>query len=276
MVEHVYYILTGRKALLPPRDIEDPLFEPKQRAYRAQRKEIERIAAQFAKADFNLKVAFKEWIASPFYRADGVATAETIPEREVELSDIGLARMIGPEQLERKVAAIFGKPWGRLKDEQYALLYGGIDSKEVTERASDPSGAMGAIQRTLANDVACKNVATDFAAPPDQRRLFPKIEPDVVPGTSAGADQRIREAIVHLHQLVLGRDDPADGPEVNRTYELFAGICSDAQEKGGIDPLENYSCRASGEQRAKDPSYTIRAWRGVVTYLLRQRDFLYE
>ena len=54
--------------------------------------------------------------------------------------------------------AVFGERWGRLND-QLAMLYGGIDSKEVTERATDPSGAMGAIQRILANDVACKHIA---------------------------------------------------------------------------------------------------------------------
>ena len=31
---------------------------------------------------------------------------------------------------------------------QTAMLYGDIDSKEVTERATDPSGAMGVVQRT--------------------------------------------------------------------------------------------------------------------------------
>jgi len=56
-----------------------------------------------------------------------------------------------------------------------AMLYGGIDSKELTDRAADPSGAMGAIQRILSNDVACKNVARDFARPPGERRLFPRI-----------------------------------------------------------------------------------------------------
>lgn len=184
--------------------------------------------------------------------------------------------MLGPEQLERKVAAIFAKPWGRLKDPEFALLYGGIDSKEVTERAFDPSGAMGAIQRTMANEVACKNVAVDFAVESGKRRLFPTIEPDVMPGDSPESDQRIRKAIIHLHQFVLGRYDAVDGPEVNRTYDLFAGILSDAQTREGLEPLENYFCRSSGEERVKDSHYTLRAWRGVLTYLLRQRDFLYE
>ena len=44
----------------------------------------------------------------------------------------------------------------------------------------------------------------------------------------------------------------------------------------GVEPLENYSCRSTGENRSPDPKYTIRAWRAVVTYLLRQESFLYE
>ena len=39
------------------------------------------------------------------------------------------------------------KRWGKLEG-PLEMLYGGIDSQEVTERATDPSGAMGAIQRT--------------------------------------------------------------------------------------------------------------------------------
>jgi mono/diheme cytochrome c family protein len=276
MVEHVLYVLTGRKALLAPKGIDDPLFDARQRAYLAQRQEIERIAAQFVAADFNLKVAFKEWAVSPFYRADGVAMTAANPERQTELADLGLARMLGPEQLERKIAAVFGKPWGRLDEGEAALLYGGIDSQEVTERAADPSGAMGALQRTMANEVACKNVATDFAKAPQERLLFPNIEQQLIPGESPEGDQRIRDTVVHLHELVLGRNDPADGPEITRTVDLFTGIVRDARERENVDPRESYFCRAGGEARVKDESYTLRAWRAVLTYLLRQRDFLYE
>jgi cytochrome c553 len=274
MVEHVYYILTGRKALLPPKGIDDPLFDAKQRAYRAQHEEVGRIAAHFAQAKFSLKEVFQDWVASPFYRADGMATPNLTPQREAELADIGVARLLGPKQVERKIAAIFGKPWGRFRAEN-ALLYGGIDAKEVTERASDPSGAMGAMQRMMADDVSCKNVAYDFSLEPAQRRLFPAIEPDILPG-APDSDLKIRDAIVHLHQLVLGRSETPASAEVQRTFELFAGILADAQERKGIDKLENYSCRAAANERASDPHYTVRAWRGVLTYLLRQREFLYE
>ncbi|HTU18244.1 MAG TPA: hypothetical protein VMG10_09325 [Gemmataceae bacterium] len=279
MTEHVYYILTGRKVLLPPKDVEDPLYPAKLRTYSEQRRLTEAIAARFAGSGFNLKSVFKDWIASDFYRADGLATAGKDPCRRAELDDIGLVRMLSPEQVERKVGAIFGEKWGKLND-QLATLYGGIDSKEVTDRATDPSGAMGAIQRILSNDVACKHVARDFRRPASERKLFPGIEPSVVPGASSEGDTAIRKAIVQLHERILGRYDAADSAEVERTFHLFAGIVEDAREQKGIDKQEIYHCRPGNRDApgaaAADPHYTIRAWRGVVTYLLRRSEFLYE
>ena len=274
MVEHVYYVLTGRKALLPPKDFDDPLYPAKRRAYQEQRRQVEAIAARFAKSGFNLKGVFKDWVASDFYRADGLATALKDPCRKAELDDAGLVRMLSPEQVERKVGAVFGERWGRLT-EQLAMLYGGIDSQEVTERAADPSGAMGAIQRILSNDIACRHVARDFARPLAERRLFPGIEPSVLPGASADADKAIRKAIVHLHERILGRTDAATSAEVDRTFKLFAGVVKDAAGQKGLDKRENYSCRQGGAV-TDDPNYTIRAWRAVVTYLLRRHEFLYE
>jgi len=275
MVEHVYYILTGRKVLLPPKDLDDPLFVAKRRAYQAQRCEVESMAVRFAKSDFNLKSVFKETVLADFYRADFPTTAIKEPARRAELDDVGLVRMLAPEQIERKVNAIFGERWGKLND-QMAMLYGGIDSKEVTERAVDPSGAMGAIQRIMSNDVACKQIARDFGRPAAERRLFPGIEPTVLPGDSKEADETIRKAIMHLHERILGRYDAADSTEVERTYKLFAGIVQDAHERKGIDKIEIYNCRQSNPPPPADPHYTIRAWRGVVTYLLRRQEFLYE
>ncbi len=137
---------------------------------------------------------------------------------------------------------------------------------------------MGAIQRIMANDVACKNVAADFSLPAGERRLFPTIEPSVVPDSDAKSDEQIKRAIIHLHDLILGRDDAMGDHEVQRTFDLFAGIVRDAKSKTTFDPRESYSCQTLREKtpRDSDPKYTIRAWRGVVTYLLRQLEFLYE
>jgi hypothetical protein len=281
MVEHVYYLLFGRKVLLAPLDIDDPLFNAKRRAYLTQRREIHETARKFRESGFNLRAVFKALAASPFYRVDGLAEAAKHPARRAELDDVGIVRMLTPEQVGRKVTAVFGDHWNRLESEEYRILYGGIDSKAVTERMSDPSGAMGAIQRILSNDVACRNVMRDFTRPPAERRLFPDIEPDVVPGTPE-ADEKIRRAIVHLHAQILGRERAPDHPEIERTFQLFAGILEDAHAKKGMGKEESYFCggrenRDSDKgQRREDPTYAVRAWRAVVTYLLRQEDFLYE
>jgi len=275
MVEHVYYILTGRKVLLPPKDIEDPLYNAKLRAYQEQRKQIEAIAMRFSRTGFNLRSVFKDWVVSEFYRADGVATSIADARRRAELDDAGLVHLLAPEQLDRKVRAIFGERWAGM-NEQTELLYGGIDSRAVTERATDPSGAMGAIQRILANDVACKNVGRDFGKPPSERKLFPHIEPSVVPGGSAEGDAALRKAIVYLHERILGRLDSPDSAEVTRTLNVLTGIVADAHKIEGLNKLDNYTCRQGSPQPPADPHYTIRAWRGVVTYLLRRHEFLYE
>ena len=274
MVEHVYYILFGRKTLQSPDDIDDPHFASRRRAYLAQRKQIESTAREFADSGFNLKTAFRSLIASDFYRVDGLQAVAMNPDRTAELDDIGIVRLLSPEQLERKLKAIFGKEWGRL-DGETKILYGGIDSISITERNADPSGAMGAIQRILANDVACHHVARDFRRETPERLLFSTIEPSVVPGDDM-SNQRIRQTIVSLHQRLLGQDLVAEDPEIERTFQLFTGIIADANAQGRFEPRETYFCGGREEFRTEDPLYTIRAWRGVVTYLLRQHSFLYE
>jgi hypothetical protein len=76
----------------------------------------------------------------------------------------------------------------------------------------------------------------------------------------------------------LGRADLPNSVEVDRSYTLFAGIVNEANARNNFEKLEIYSCRVEGkgEKRIEDPHYTMRAWRAVLTYLLRQHEFLYE
>ena len=149
-----------------------------------------------------------------------------------------------------------------------------IFTHALTERNADPSGAMGAIQRIMGNDVACLHVAHDFRLEPSQRLLFPLIEPTVVPGDEA-SNEKIRQTIVSLHQRLLGQELAPDHPEIERTFQLFSGILTDASDQT-FEPRETYYCGGREEFHAEDPHYTLRAWRAVVTYLLRQHEFLYE
>ena len=275
MVEHVYYILTGRKVLLPPKDLDDPQYGAKHRAYREQRCLIQSAAEHFAANKFNLKGVFKELILSDFYRADGLAPQQQLTDAQrAALDDIGVVRMLAPEQLERKIKAVFGQGWGKLNG-QNGMLYGGIDSDMVTERAAEPSGAMGSLQRTLSNDVAAKNVLREFALPAKDRLLFAGIEPDVLPGASPEADAKIRQQVIALHERVLGTYDQENSPDIERTVKLFNSLVQEAKA-AKVPKEEIYYARSGMKDAPKDPDYTIRAWRGVVTYLLRRHEFLYE
>ena len=63
---------------------------------------------------------------------------------------------------------------------------------------------------------------------------------------------------------------------MDRTVKLFAAVVADAAGKKGIEGRETYHCRREDATIPADPHYTIRAWRAVVTYLLRRPEFLYE
>ena len=163
MVEHVYYILTGRKVLLPPKDLDDPLYAARRRAYQEQRR-----------ADRGDRGALREGRLQSEGRLQGLDRLRLLPRRRPgdrrrrSRAPGGAGRHrpgadARPEQVERKVDGRLRRALGPARTTQMAMLYGGIDSKEVTERAADPSGAMGAIQRILANDVACKHTLRDFA-----------------------------------------------------------------------------------------------------------------
>jgi hypothetical protein len=55
-------------------------------------------------------------------------------------------------------------------------------------------------------------------------------------------------------------------------------VVTEATAREQFEKTESYFCKSAAQEgpRDPDPHYTIRAWRAVVTYLLRQPDFLYE
>ena len=98
----------------------------------------------------------------------------------------------------------------------------------------------------------------------------------MVPGVIPITDLKIRKGIVHLHSHLLDRKVSVNHPDVARTFELFASVVKEAKKRKGIDKRETYHCGRIDGKLVDDPDYTLRAWRAVVTYLLRQKEFLYE
>ena len=67
--------------------------------------------------------------------------------------------------------------------------------------------------------------------------------------------------------------DPKGVNEINRLYR-DGDILTQGAHK--FDKQEVYASRVNVPDAPADSLYTIRAWRAVVTYLLRRPEFLYE
>lgn len=293
--------LSGQDPLKEPTDPTANGYLEKIQAARMQREIFNEIGTKFVEADYNLKTVVKEIVKTPYYRA---YDAENLDEtRELELADLGTGRLLIPEQLNRKIEAVTGYPWrpdieadDYLTDlDQYLIFYGGIDSDTVIERITEPNGIMANVAKRMGNEMSCLAVPQDFGKPPDDRIMFPFVEPNFEPEDENGfevpaAASAIRENIRHLHARMLGEYLDSNDPEINRTYELFLDVWKDGQ--AGL-AAEDYDfnlpgpCQATSdywtgepydEQRAVvgDPNYTIRAWMAVMSYMMQNWAFLHE
>ena len=196
--------IMGSEVAEPPEDEGDADFEGLLLAANAQSAEGMRLANGFrrgfrGRAAYNLKDLLVEMVLSKWFRADAVE--DDHPVRSVALRDAGARRLLTPEELDRKTAAITGLRWGwwprisqayrgpesRLTD-AYRLLYGGIDSDGVAERARDLTSVMAGVARRHAVQVSCQVVMRElYLIPEGERRLFAGIDRHVTPGLELGA-----------------------------------------------------------------------------------------
>ena len=192
-----------------PAEAADANFEGLLLAANAQDAEMVRLADGFRRGfqgnpyAYNLKDLLTEIVLSKWFRAD--ASTDTNPVRRVALHDAGVRRLLTPEELARKTAAITGVQWERRisrgpRDGRwpsalagpYRLLYGGIDSDGVTERARDITSVMAGVAKRHAVQVSCPVVMREFYLLPDTgRRLFAGIDPSVTPTSEFGASFRV-------------------------------------------------------------------------------------
>ena len=205
--------IMGSEVVEPPEDEGDADFEGLLLAANAQGAEVTRLANGFRRgfkggAAYNLKDLLVEIVLSKWFRADTVEDAD--PIRNVALRDAGARRLLTPEELDRKTAAITGYKWGRAPrinrgahrgprsrlTNEYRLLYGGIDSDGVTDRARDVTSVMAGVAKRHAARMSCPLVMRDFFLVPEaERRLFAGIDRFVTPGLEFGASFEIEAGL---------------------------------------------------------------------------------
>ena len=190
-----------------PEDSGDVGFDARLSAYQAQQADIQALADQFADgiaggAAFNLRDLLVEMILSPWFRAES-AEATLSETQQWGLSQAGSDRLLTPEELEAKTAALTGFTW-RAHPDQYAadgiysalgdrfrIYYGGIDSLGITERARSLNTLMSNVALAQALSVACPTAVLDFAEPTEQRRLFTQVDRTTTPLIHARSQQTV-------------------------------------------------------------------------------------
>jgi len=283
----------GQQPLVAPVEPSDANYRTRLRAFAAQDEQLRALADVFTDGSagtgqngaYNLKDLLVEMAMSPTFTA---ATATDIDEeRSDELAEVGLVRLLTPEQLHRKLVSVTGYSWapGWAPDSPqllgtYRLFYGGMDSAGITVRATDLNALMSTVVQRLANEAACPITVSEFSQAAGQRLLFPHVEPTDTPDTGNG-ESAIRTNIVHLHDRLLGETLATDAAEVDRTLALFDEIrqLRIAQGKSTYLPWGPAYCQldfSGGQYIERDDNHTIRSWIAVLNYLMGDYRFLYE
>ena len=138
----------------------------------------------FRTANLNARELLAEMILSPWFRAK--ALSPNSAERPVELADVGVDRLLTPEELDAKNAAILGYQWDKWDDDwlgtvngfytalgdRFRLYYGGIDSIGIKDRSRQLTSLMANVAERQALTLACGVTTLDFHDNPEQSARF--------------------------------------------------------------------------------------------------------
>ena len=236
---------------------------------------LQQLQRGFIDSGFQLKSLVKSIVLSPSFLALNASQFSPGENRSY-----GTSHLLTPEQLDRKISAIFsGFEWrspgkrSLLSIDSYRLLYGGIDYHDIIQRAPNTNSIIAGVQMRIANQLSCQTVPLDFSKPTFLRVLFPFV--DIRHSADNPTNEiLIRQNIQYLYQRILGEFYDANQLEVSRAYELF-------NSARALLPTESIVKDCQGNLLSTDPivldtNKTVRAWMAVVNFMLRDYKFLYE
>jgi hypothetical protein len=221
------------------------------------------------------------------YRIDGVSNLG-----EDGADDARSVRLVTAETMSRRLYATTKLHFSKFNNSSLKVLYGGIDSDTYTKRFTQISGVSEALTESMASEMSCRGVANDFRKEINERLLFPYVEMTDQP-ESAEMIARIKENLIHLHYWLLQEGLTLNDSELAFTYQLFKQLYDSYKADNdtsldetcqitGADPeyykeLGGYTFWVPENRRfSSDENYTLKAWMGVVQYLMLDSEFLHE
>ncbi len=279
-VRTLYRVVMGRQSLKAPAAGEVD-FANKLANWAAQEEELRRLAARFEAGGFDFKTLLTDLLLSPVYRA-----------RNSVWPSFGTDRLLTPAELAEKIHLTTGwrfsgsqEPTGSrdyLSDAYYfRLLYGGIDSNNITERAKDMSALMASVAQRAGHVVGCQAVPMEFGGT-IPTHLFPYVDATDTPDDTVG-QSAIRENLAYMHRRMLG--EAPSSADVDVAFNLFRSVRS-----GGLSRMDvgdepsavPFYCASyldlvinvRYDGRLQDEDYVQRAWMAVVSYYVSHSQFL--
>ena len=231
--------IMGSEVAEAPEDASGPGFDGLLVASNSQVAEVARLARGFRRGfqgglPYNLKDLLVEIVLSRWFRADALTMED--PIRRTALASAGATRLLTPEELASKTLASTGFQWGRVWEgsqpwrevheqgagaltdgERYKLLYGGIDSDGITDRARDMSSVMMSVAQSHALQSSCPIVMKEFyLLPEEDRRLFWGIDTRTSPISEFGASFEIHAASWDEKETLSLGGSLREGPAIVR------------------------------------------------------------
>lgn len=187
----------GSEALSEPEVASDPNYEARMNAYQAQELQISTLARAFRDGGLVTRELLADMILSPWFRAK--ALQPDAIDRPIELADVGVDRLLTPEELDAKNESILGYKWDEWENDwlgdvdgfttalldRFRLYYGGIDSIGIKERNRQLTSLMANVAERQALELACGVTVLDFHDNPslNNRRLFSVVDSSTTPRT---------------------------------------------------------------------------------------------
>ena len=282
-----------------PEEVTDPDYAAQLNAYEVQQQTINELAGQFSQginggSAFNLKDLLVEMMMSSWFRGDSSSEALSA-DREVSLSNVGVDRLLTPEELALKTKALVGFSWGEdtsvsgtgtegatdhLSD-KFVTYYGGIDSYGITERSKEITALMSNVALGNALEVSCPAVVADFKRVASERLIFNDIDIFTTPG--AAGEVAIKTQLQKMHSLFLGESLSLDSEALQDSYDVLVGLWQARSDAGtsNVETGSDESCSApSGmsftNDDLQDPQYMQATWARMTLYFMTDYKFLHE
>ena len=287
----------GADPLVVPEDTQMPNYEADRRAFNEQDALIESLAGQFVASGFKARELFADMVMSRWYRHSAVTNQELVDSRPAELATVGRGRLLGPEELDRKNIAVFGRTWRQYDSglnphnfsRETALtgirasfkgFYGGIDGAVVTTRNRDFTPLMANLTESMASELACQIVIEDFNRPRNERLVFQDVDRNTTSSYQA------RRQIKSLMERAVQRNISL--AEESQMLSMVTTAASEAVPRGDwyfdhhsrcdtwmIWPGEELT-HDENQRRYGDPQGMMRGWTVLLHGILTSYGYLHD